>query len=148
MKRHEGIQRIKEDLKKYKDMQAQYRVLISREITAGDPYENISIKYDEIRESSPTYKTTSKIESALIKNEEFILKSNVLAKKLEEINIALDVLNIMQREIVRLKYMEKHRWDFVADSVGYSESQCKRQGKIALMIMAEVMYSIKTEGVE
>lgn len=146
MKRNTYIQEVRNRLKKYRDLQAQHRVLMSRYLSAGDPYKNMSINYSSVQAGSSTYNVSSKIENAIIKSDEKISNNSSAAQELKEIDIALEPLNDLQRNIVTMKYIEKYSWDIVADRTGYSESQCKREGKSALTRMADILYGEESYG--
>lgn len=146
MKKNTYIQEVRNRLKKYRDLQAQHRVLMSRWLSAGDPYKNMSINYSSVPAGSSTYNVSSKIEEALIKSDEKISSNSSAAKELKELDIALEPLSTLQREIITMKYIDKYQWDIVADKTGYSESQCKREGKAALTRMADILYGDESYG--
>lgn len=146
MKKNTYIQEVRNSLKKYRDLQAQYRVLMNRYLSAGDPYANMSINYSSVPAGSSTYNVSSKIENALIKSDEKISNSSRAAQELKELDIALEPLSELQRKIITMKYIDKYQWDIVADRTGYSESQCKREGKAGLTRMADILYGDKSYG--
>nr|WP_302600262.1 hypothetical protein [uncultured Cellulosilyticum sp.] len=134
------IQKVKERLKRYRDLQAQHRVIMNRWLSAGDPYANISIDYSSIPAGSKTYTTSSKIETALIKSDEKITRNSEAAKELRELDLALEPLSEIQREIITKKYIDKKGWGIIADETGYSERQCQRESIQALKRMADILY--------
>lgn len=140
MKKNIYIKEVRNRLKKYRDLQAQHRVLMNRYLSAGDPYANMSINYSSIPAGSSTYNVSSKIENALIKSDEKISNNSRAAQELKELDIALEALSELQRKIITMKYIDKYQWGIVEDRTGYSESHCKREGKAALIRMADILY--------
>lgn len=138
--KNEYISRVIVRLKRYRDLQAQHKMIINRYLSAGDPYSGISISYDTIPAGSSTNTISNRVEKAIIKSDEFLWKNSGVSKELQELDIAIEPLNELQKEIVKLKYIECKDWEFVADSVGYSVRQCKREGKSALRRMADILY--------
>lgn len=140
MKKNQYIKAVKDRLKKYRDLQAQHRVLINRYLTAGDPYKNMGIDYSRISSGSKTNYVTSKIENAIIKSDEQITMNSTAAKELQELDLAIEPLSSLQKEIITMKYIDKYEWVFVIDKIGYSESLCKKEARLALIRMADILY--------
>lgn len=134
------INEVKKRLKKYRDLQAQHRVLINRYLTAGDPYKNISTDYSRIPSGSKTHYASSKIENAIIKSDEQITMNSTAAKELQELDLAIEPLSTLQKDIITMKYIDNKAWIAIIDQIGYSESLCKREGKLALKRMADILY--------
>ncbi|MGL5676831.1 MAG: hypothetical protein ACRDDX_10490 [Cellulosilyticaceae bacterium] len=134
------VQEVRDRLKKYKDFQAQYRIRMNKYLSAGDPYAGMSINYNSITPGSPTNKVSNRMEEALIKSDEDLWQISNASGELEELDIALEALGEVQEKIIRLKYIENKKWDVVADTIGYSESQAKKICKEALKRMADILY--------
>ena len=138
--RNEYFEMVKSRLKKYNDLQAQQKLIMSRYLSAGDPYGNMSTDYSQIPAGSHVFNTTSKMEQAIIKNDEWIRANSAVSKEIRELDIAMEPLKVIEREILKLKYVEGNDWGIVASKMGYSERQCKRFAKAGLIRMADVLY--------
>lgn len=131
---------VRDRLKKYKDLQAQHRILLNRFLSAGDPYANMAKNFNSNPPSSPTNKIISRMESELIKSDELIWEFSSVGREMQELDIALGALETLQRDIIKFKYIEKYRWSIVEDKVGYTEAHCKRIAKEGLIRIANVLY--------
>lgn len=138
------IQKVKQRLRKYKDLQAQHRILMKRYLTAGDPYANMSMNYNSIAAGSRTYSTSSRIENAIIKSDERITEHSEALQEIEELDIALDALTTQQRQIIKRKYVNRESWEIISEKLGYSVAHCKREGKKGLIRMADILYGAKS----
>ena len=138
--RNEYFGMVKCRLKKYKDLQAKQKIIMSKQLSAGDPYSNMSMDYSQIPAGSHVFNCESKMEREIIKNDELIRKNEEVCNELRELEIAMEPLKPIYKEIVRLKYIEGLEWGIVASKVGYSERQCKRYARASLIRMADMLY--------
>ena len=131
---------VKDRLKQYKVLQARKKVMMSRGLSAGDPYQNMSTDYSQIPAGSRVFNTTSKMDQALIKSEELIRKYSFTIKELDELDMAMEPLRNIYKQVITLKYIEGLDWGLVSSEIGYSERQCKRIARTALTRMADILY--------
>lgn len=75
--------------------------------------------------SDPTYEKAQKVIDVYLnqvtKTEKRIEE---LFKKKNQVEAMLEPLSDLEREIIRLRYFKKYRWEMVAASVHYSRRQC------------------------
>lgn len=67
---------------------------------------------------------------------EFARHENELDKLFKEkhkIDDLIEVLDSTERRIIELKYFKKYKWWMVADTVNYSEKQCRRISNRAII---------------
>lgn len=55
-----------------------------------------------------------------------------LFKEKHQVEDMLSILDNTERRIIELKFFKKYRWWMVADTMNYSEKQCRRISNIAL----------------
>lgn len=131
---------VKDRLKQYKVLQARKKVMMSRHLSAGDPYKNMSTDYSQVPAGSHVSNVRNKMDDALIKSEEVITKYSFTIKELDELDMAMDSLRPIYKQIVSLRYIDGLEWGLVSCEVGYSERQCKRIAKAAIARMADIFY--------
>lgn len=94
-----------------------------------------AITYDEER-TGKTNKISNVIESTMLSISEKILFKEMNIKRLENkiqaIDRALEVLTDIEREVIKLRYIEGKQWYIVAYNVNYNERWCKELRKRAI----------------
>lgn len=121
-------------LKNYNANKVQLEMLTSklRELERRTDVGVGAVSYDQPT-SGTTNKVSSVVETAIIAKEREIERlQNELARvqgRLERIDIALANLPMVQRELLRLKYIEGLQWREVAEIVGYDIYYTKKQLK-------------------
>ena len=131
---------VKDRLKQYRVLQARKRVMMSRYLSAGDPYKNMSTDYSQIQAGSRVSNTKSKMDEELIKSEELMTRYSFTIKELDELDMAMESLRPIYKQVISLRYIDGLEWGIVSGEVGYSERQCKRIAKAAIARMADIFY--------
>lgn len=97
------------------------------------------IRYDVI--PAKNNKVTSKVEEIAIKNAQLELdleeKIESLSYYINRIDMALDEIKPIWKEVLTVKYIEENTWEYTEIKVGLSESTCKRYAKSGIKALAD-----------
>ena len=134
------IKMVKGRLRKYRKLLAMKKMKLNQYNDGIDPYANMSMDYGKTPSGSHIYNVSSRVENAILKQESIEYTAKKAIKEIERLDIAMEALTTIQKDIVEMKYIEGNDWGFVSSQLGYSERQCQREGKMALSIMVSVLY--------
>jgi len=119
-------------LRAYNDNKVQIEMLQSmiREVSRRTDVGSMAVSYDQ-PSGGQTNKVSSVVESALVSKErELEQLSNELARvqgQVERIDIALGNMPIHQRNLLRLKYIERRPWKQLVQYIPYSEEYIRKE---------------------
>ena len=119
-------------LRSYNDNKVQIEMLQSkiREASSRTDVGSMAVSYDQ-PSGGQTNKVSSVVESAIVSKEREIEQlSNELAYyrgQLERIDIALGNIPIHQRNLLRLKYIERKSWKQLVQYIPYSEEYIRKE---------------------
>lgn len=119
-------------LRAYNDNKVQIEMLQSkiREVSRRTDLSNMAVSYDQ-PSGGKTNKVSSVVESALVSKEREIERlSNELARvqgQVERVDIALGNMPIHQRNLLRLKYIERRPWKQLVQYIPYSEEYIRKE---------------------
>ena len=98
-----------------------------------------AIRYDVI--STKNNKVVSKVEQIAIKNVQLELdleeQIEVLDYYVKRIDIALEEIKPIWKEVLVIKYLEENTWEYTERKVGLSDSTCKRYAKKGIKALAD-----------
>ena len=104
------------------------------------------ISYDGIK-SSPTFEIKSQTEDITIKNIEYIdlltKRIEITQNKLSRLDNAIDSLNEIEKQIIKMRYIEGLQWYQIAYKMRYTERWCKQLRTQAVTKMAVGLYGEK-----
>lgn len=119
-------------LRSYNDNKVQIEMLQSklREASSRTDVGSMAVSYDQ-PSGGCTNKVSSVVESALVSKEREIEQlSNELASVqglVERVDIALGNIPIHQRNLLRLKYIERKSWKQLVQYIPYSEEYIRKE---------------------
>lgn len=102
----------------------------------------------ELTPPSQTNVITSKVEQVgdnnLEREKQLLGEIRRLQMNMQKIENVLEILNDVEREIIRLRYTEDKPWGYIADVLDYSEKHCQRMGRHAIMKVTSLLFGIKS----
>ena len=119
-------------LREYNDNKVQIEMLQSKikEAERRTDVGSMAVSYDQ-PSGGQTNKVSSVVESALVSKEREIERlSNELARvqgQVERVDIALGNMPIHQRNLLRLKYIERRPWKQLVQYIPYSEEYIRKE---------------------
>ena len=76
--------------------------------------------------SDPTFEKAQKILDVYVEQVEKVERRiAILYDKKNQVEAFLEPLSDIEREIIRLRFFKKYKWEMVAESVHYSKRQCE-----------------------
>ena len=139
-------------LSRTKEILINYRFLLRNVKALREGMERLQEQIDGLKAQDYTtdkitaHREDSKIEQMVIELVEKKLKLDTAETLLSAIEGALEELEDVDKEIIRLKYIDKNtwnvNWNYVADKVGYSKKQCIRRRDKALKRIEVVLDGI------
>ena len=77
------------------------------------------------------------------REKEIIEEINECKRKIDIINNAVEHLDPLAKQVVKLRFIESMGWDFVSDEVMYSRRQCQNKANDGIEELAIVFYGDK-----
>ena len=104
------------------------------------------IRYDVI--PAKNNKVISKVEEIAIKNAQLELdleeKIEALSYYVNRIDMALEEIKPVWKEVLILKYLEGNTWEYTERKVGLSDSTCRRYAKVGIKALADKLAGQKS----
>ncbi len=140
-----NVDSIKDRLHSYNSAKTQVKIL-KRRIEALENESNIkAIDYSRER-TGKTNKVYDPTEDAAIHNIELMKKLEqqivLLELEIQEIDIAFNVLDDIEKEVLTKRYFERQPWLKIALDMNYSESYCRKIEGKALNKLGSVLWEL------
>ena len=103
-------------------------------------YDVKSMDYATIRPSTPTNQIHSSVESIVVHEVGERKELHELTRAIKNIDYALEQLEVTQRNIIMMRYINGSTWNEIEYYVTYSKRQCQRLADKGLRKMAGILY--------
>jgi DNA-directed RNA polymerase specialized sigma24 family protein len=141
----ECIQFTEDILKGYRELRLHLEKLKRIKESLKCEYTTQGISYDS-EKVSPTNKISKEVENEVIKTitriEELETEIEEERSLIREIDIAINNLSPLHREIIEYKYFQKLSWDEIIDRTSYSERSLRNKKNEAVRCIAITLFGL------